>query len=320
MAMRSILLSLLVIMSVDVFAEVSMQMQIEADTLLRATEDEIKHIHGLPAAQRYKEELKLGSKLQRLERKIRGTKANNKVLYLLANWQVTYDKDAAWSTIEQLEASPYLPHKGTANLIKIRYHLENGDTEQARTLAEKVTEAMPEFISTMDLVNLYERRGEAAPDYKGKHLSGPYNEPLNDAPDAFILYVFGKLNDDWQRFHTEKICQELQEKAYKDKFHIVYVSFDSKFLPALGTWREIDEDMQWDLFWANPSRNGDAEDWKLAWKVYTMPAYILVGPQREILEINPSIEELRILAGIKKKNEGNKNNGKGRRRGKGPRW
>ncbi|NRA39485.1 MAG: hypothetical protein HRU15_15195, partial [Planctomycetes bacterium] len=151
--MRIILLSLLLLTFLNGHTQdVSVQMQIDADTLLREMEDTIKSINGLPAEQRYKEELKLGSKLQRLERKIRGAKANNKVLYLLANWQVTFDKDAAWSTIERLESSPYLPHKGTAILIKIRFHLINGDTEKARRLAERVTETMPEFISTIDLV------------------------------------------------------------------------------------------------------------------------------------------------------------------------
>ncbi|NRA38187.1 MAG: hypothetical protein HRU15_08615 [Planctomycetes bacterium] len=130
--------------------------------------------------------------------------------------------------------------------------------------------------------------------------------------------MFGKLNDDWQLLHTKKLFTELQRKEYNGKIHVVHVSFDSKYIQALGTWHEVSEDTQWDLFWANPSRKGDAEDWKLAWKVYTMPAYILVGPQREILEINPSIDELRILAGIKK-NKSSKT-GKGRRRGKGPRW
>lgn len=304
-----------------------LRMQMQADTLLRNMEDHIRHIESLPADQRYKEELKLGPKLLRLERKIRGTKANNKILFLLANWQVTYDTHAAWASIQNLARSPYLPHKGSIGLVKIRYFLKKGDSAQARILAEKITADIPEFMNTVDLVTLYETRGNKAPSYSGKHLGGPYKNPLSDAPETFILYIFANLNNDWQQLHVNKLCNELQRPEYTGKLHVVCVSFDSKYIRALGNWQDISKDSKWDLFWANPSKKGDAEDWKAAWKTYTQPSYVLIGPavdsQREILEINPSVDELRILAGIKKsssRNTKSRKNGKGRRKGKGPRW
>ena len=303
--------------------QISIEEQFEAEHAVRLLDDELRRLQTLPAKERLKLELDMGNQLKRLERKIRGTKANNRLLYILANWQVTYDTKEAIATIEQLQSSPYKMHKGTLDLIRIRYHLKTGDTPRARALVDKVTNRIPEFAPVADLVALYEQIGGEAPNMEGNNLSGGPKNPIKDRPEPFLFIQFITLTNDWQRLHFEKMCAELQREEYKDKFRVICVTFDSKYIEGLRYWNELSQGQQWELFWANPGPKGDASTWEHTWGVLSRPNSLLLGVDRNILDVNPKIEDLQTLAGVpvgtsSKKDDGPKKGPRSKR--KGPRW
>ena len=303
--------------------QISIEEQFEAEHAVRMLDEELRLLETLPASERMKKELAMGTKMKRLERKIRGTKANNRLLYILANWQVTYETKAAIATIEQLQSSPYKMHKGTLDLIRIRYYLRTGDTNTARSLVDKITNRIPEFGPVADLVALYEQRGSAAPQMEGNNLSGGDKNPIKNRAEPFLYIQFTTLTNDWQRLHFETVCEELRRDAYAGKFRVICVTFDNKYIEGLRHWNEMSKDQDWELFWANPGPNGDADHWKHNWGVQTLPNSILIGVDRSILDINPNIEDLRTLAGVEGDGPMQKDDGpqKGpRAKRKGPRW
>ena len=274
----------------------------EAQQAVRELETEINSIRTYPAEKRLRAELKLGDQMKRLERKYRGTKANNRILYLLADWQVTYELDQALKTMEQLKDSPYSAHKGTLDLIRVRYYLKTGDTNRARSIVNEVTERIPELSPVSDLVSLYEKRGEDAPHIEGNNLGGGSKNPLLDSSEPFLLYYFIELTDDWQLLKFEEYC------------------FDNKYISSLSTWNELSEGSNWELLWANPSPKGDAEAWKATWGVRNIPNSVLVGVDRKILDVNPRLEDLQILAGEKPTGASSSSSGSNKGPRKGPRW
>ena len=252
----------------------------EAQQAVRELETEINSIRTYPAEKRLRAELKLGDQMKRLERKYRGTKANNRILYLLADWQVTYETDEALRTMEQLKDSSFSAHKGTLDIIRVRYYLKTGDTTKARSVVSEVTERIPELSPVSDLVSLYERIGEDAPHIEGNNLGGGAKDPLLDSSEPFILYYFIELSDDWQLLKFEDYCKELKRDAYTNKFKIVCVCFDNKYINSLSTWNELSEDSNWDLLWANPNPKGDAEAWKATWGIPSLPNSVPIGVDR----------------------------------------
>ena len=298
---------------------ITVEEQFLAEQDVRLLDEELRALGRLPAKERLKKELEFGKKLKRLERKIRETKANNRLLYILADWQVTYEPEAALGTIEQLQNSRYSAHKGTLDLVRARYYLKIGDTGKARELADKVTNRIPEFGPIADLVTLYEQVGSDAPKMEGNNLSGGVKDPVSNSKETFLFYYFLELGDDWQLLHFQKFCDELKREEYQGKFRVVCVSFDAKYISALGSWNTLSKDQDWDLFWANPNPKGDSEKWKSTWQVTTFPNAILIGGDRKILDVNPSIKSLQTLSGAEPKST---SSGKGPRNSKkkGPRW
>lgn len=298
--------------------QISIEEQYEAEREVLALDQYIDSLHLLPAEERMRKELSLERRMERLERRIRGTKANNRLLYLLADWHVTHAVDDAMAYIEQLSTSPYAAHKGSLDIVRTRYFLKKGDTVKARELVDKLTERIPEFETLSDMVALYERRGADAPHVEGNNLSGGSSDPLKDAKEPFLLYCFVELTSDWHRLLIKEHLEELSREAYDKKIKLVCVSFDSKYISGLTHWNELAEDQDWELLWANPAPKGDAENWKKSWGVYSMPAMILIGADRKILDINPALSDLQTIAGVEQK-ESFDGHHHGRPR-KGPRW
>ncbi len=303
-------------------AGLSQQQQYDAEAQLLAMEAKIEAYRMLPAEKRMKAELGLGAELERLERKIRGTKANNRLLYLLADWHVTYDIDDAKQYMDGLASSAYSAHKGSLDIVRIRYHLLKGETGKARALVDQLTIRIPQFENYAALVSLYEKRGEDAPQMEGNNLSGDSKNPVAESKEKYLLYCFTELNDDWKLYQFKEVCKEFKREEFQKDFKIVCVSFDHKYISALSAWNEIAEGTNWDLMWANPAPKGDSERWKEAWGVESTPATILISGDRKIFDVNPDLNDLRVLAGLKKQSKktsgGNVRNSSKKK--KGPRW
>lgn len=289
---------------------------------VREIEDQLLIIRGLPPADRYAKGRKLGDDLERLLRKVEGSRYENHALFWLADWSITYeqDYDRVINLVQRVLASPNPARKGASRALYTRALLAKGRTTEAENVATALVTDIAEFEPVLRLVEFTKRVGQRAPMVSGRNLTGGAEDPISSRNEPWLLYAFISLGDPAQRFGLDRLLNELGREEYRGVVQLVIVAFDGDPLLAMDAVRDIPRGGEAQLLWANPNEDGDAETWRQAWGLPTLPITALVGPDRSIMAANPEPARLRPLAGLdpdsKAPGSGGDNAGGGLWRGK----
>ena len=273
--------------------------EVEAQKAVREVRIELETIRRLSPEERFEKAARMERTLERLVRDVAGTRLASTALYWLAEWRFIYgDIDSVGGLLDQLESAPGHGYKGPARILRVRLFLRQGQTQRARSHVEQIMVKAPEFAPMLELVAFHERAGEPAPKVEGRNLNGTVVEPLTERREPFLIVCFANLGDPMQRFFVERIFTELEREEYQDRIRPIIVSFDGDPLGALTEMRQLTEREDIDLMWANPNPGGDGERWEAEWQLPQRPVTVLLGPDRSMIAVDPTVERLRPLVGL----------------------
>lgn len=291
-----------------------------AEAYLQGIEDDLAKYRLLPPAERMRKEAQLESSLERALDKSEKTRLENKALYLLASWRFQYkDAEGVEELITRLNSTGYPAYKNFARYLQIQVDLKRGRLATARERASKLAQEVPEFAAAGTLVAFYERIGKKPDKTSGRNLIGGPDDPANAYKEPWLVYVFVDSLEGEDAMPMQRFCAELGKEKYRGKARLICVTYAINPLPVTARFqREFAFDGA-DLLWASPNAEGDATAWTKAWGVPGVPAVALLGPDRSIMAVQCTPEELRPLVGAekdKKENRAPADDEQPRRRGK----
>lgn len=268
-----------------------------ANQAIEAFEKDHAVIRALPMEQRRVREQRLGSTLEKLVNQAEETKAENKALYLLAYWRFTYqDGREVEPLLDRIRRNSYPGFKNPADMLRVQLYLRQGRLGEARVIADRLVASVPEMAGLTALCAFHERIGQPAPKTAGTPLGSAPADPATRA-EPWLLYHFTGSLDANQREALTALLAELGKPAYAEVLRVVVVAEGANPLALLGTVNELPGADRVDLLWANPGTDGDAVTWRTAWKPPQFPANVLLGPDRRIVAVQPSLDDLRVLIG-----------------------
>ena len=271
-----------------------------ANLAIEAFERDHATIRQLPFEQRRAREQRMESSLQRLIDLASDTKAENKALYLMAHWRFSYvDGKGTEPLLDRITRNPYPGFKNPADALRVQLYLRQGRLGEARALADRLAQSVPEFAGLQTLCAFYERIGQPAPRTAGQPLGDSPADPAT-RPEPWLLYHFTGALDATQREVLGTLLNELKSPAYAGVVRVVVVAEGSNPLALKGILNELPGGDQIDLLWSNPGATGDAAAWRTAWGFPSVPTSVLLGPDRHIVAIEPTITDLRVIIGKKR--------------------
>lgn len=279
--------------------------RLDRDTLsaleaIERIEARLEDYRGLTPQDRWRRESRLRRQLERLVDRCAGTRYENKALYYLAAWRMTFaEGEEVAPLLTRIRTGQHPSFKQLALVLQARHHLQLGRIPEARQLALDLIGEIPEFRPVLDLITLHEQVGRAAPRLTGTNLTGGPADPIGQREEPWLLLAFIDLSDPEQRFRIETLLDELRHRSYRDSFRLICISFDGNPLGAMNRLGEIGDGADVDLIWVNPNPEGDADTWREAWMLPRLPVTVLIGPApgRSIMAIDPQVSDLRQLVG-----------------------
>lgn len=268
-----------------------------ANRAIEAFERDHATIRALPMDQRRTREQRLGPTLERLVSQAEETKAENKALYLLAHWRFMYqDGRHVEPLLDRIRRNPYPGFKNPAEALRVQLYLRQGRLGEAREITNRLVASVPELAGLAELCAFYERIGQQAPRTAGTPLgTAPADPALRSEP--WLLYHFTGSLDANQREALKNLLEEVGKPAYADLLRVVVVAEGANPLALLGGVQDIPGSDRVDLLWSNPAPEGDAGAWRSAWNIPQLPAQVLLGPDRRVVAVQPSLDDLRVLIG-----------------------
>jgi len=238
----------------------------------------------LSGADKVAAELDFGPRLRRDLDVCKGTRYENKPLYLLAQWTLVHGgpegPDAALRMSERLDRLPSPAYRSSARLLRVKALLRLGRVAEVRPIAIQLNAEIPQF-NALGLLEFYETVGNAGPPLPGTSVSG------GTVPEgSSVLVAFLGLPDR----AAEAWLQPLKQACVSGKVHLVAVTTAGDLLAAATVASAWGVDVRW-------LRQGDPalERWKLA----VIPSSVLLGPgpQRVIIAVDPEPAVLARLGG-----------------------
>ncbi len=263
-------------------------------------EARLEDYRSLAPQERWRRESRMQRQLERLVDRCSGTRYENKALYYLAAWRMTFaEGEDVTPLLTRIRTGQHPSYKQLALVLQARHHLQQGRIPEARQLALDLVEDIPEFRPVLDLITLHEQVGRAAPRMSGTNLSGGPSDPVSEREEPWLLLAFIDLSDPEQRFRIETLVDEIGHRSYRDQFRLICISFDGNPLGAMNRLGEIGDGADLDLLWVNPNPEGDADTWRDGWLLPRLPVTVLIGPApgRSIMAVDPQVSDLRQLVG-----------------------
>jgi hypothetical protein len=272
----------------------------DAELAIEAIDKEVTDMRGLPVAARKARELAFGKRLEQALPITINTKFENKNIYFLAYWRLTYaDGQDADQLLDRLDRLPNPIFKGMGGFLRVQLRLHQGRIREARTLAEGLVARMKEFAPLLDQVAFHECVGQPAPRLPGHNIGGGSPDPMTRS-EPWLLYVFVEQLDDNASYLITSYRQMLSTLSPPGQVHVVIVTCEGTALEPVARLHQLmpPQDLP-DLIWANPNQGGDADAWRTAWKLpQPLPHVSLIGPDRSIMAVDISPESLsRVLSG-----------------------
>lgn len=253
----------------------------DAAAVVARLEDDLRALAEVPPERRHGAEVAFGARLRRDLDACRGTRYENKPLYLLAQWLVVHgeDDEAAAEVlrlIDRLETLPGPAFRNAGRALRVRALLRLGRSGEARQVAEQLQRDLPEF-GALAMVAFAEMVGTASPPLPGTHVAG--SAP---AADGFVLLAFAPRPDEGVRAWLDTF-----RAAASQRISVVLVACGGDMLAAAAAGG-----------WAGEVRWLRAEDPALAaWRLPALPTSVLLGPgpQRTVLAVDVRPGDLRRL-------------------------
>jgi len=272
----------------------------DAQVEIEALDQEVAEMRSLPVDARKARELAFGARLERALAITINTKFENKNLYWLAYWRLTYaDGKDCDQLLDRLDRLPSPSLKGMGGYLRVQLRLHQGRIRGARALADPLVLRMKEFSPLLDQVVFHESVGQPAPRIAGHNIGSQAGDPMA-ATEPWLLYLFVEQLDDSTAYLANSYRQVMATLVPPRQVRLVIVTFEGTALDPVARLRQLaGADTQIDLMWANPNNGGDAEQWRTRWKLpQPLPHVSLVGPDRSIMAVDLSPEALgRALSG-----------------------
>lgn len=271
--------------------------EIKAKAEVDAFDARMAEIRRLPHEQRRTREERLGPELDKLLQSAAGTKIENKVLYLLAHWRFVYrDGIDVDPLIDRILANPYPGYQNPAKALRVQLLLKQGRLAEARAQTDLIVAAVPELAGLDLWCRFHELVGSPAPRTAGTPLAGAPADPATRS-EPWLLYYFTGALDESQRDALGSLLAEVTKPAYAGVLRVVVVAESSNPLSLVSTLSTLGTGDRVDLLWSNPADDGDARAWRTDWRIPQFPVAALLGPDRRIAAIDPSLAQLGILIG-----------------------
>lgn len=255
----------------------------DAAEAARRLESDVRAIADLPQAQRQAAELAFGPRLQRDLEICRGTRYENKPLYLLAQWTMVHGGERAPEEVlhllDRLDILPAPAFRNAGKALRVSALLRLGRIEEARPFAQQLERDVPEF-GAMRRVEFHELVGQPAPPMPGTVVSGGA-EPSDS---AFVLVAFLGMPD----AAAESWLLPLKA-AGGERIATVAIATAGDLLAASTVASAWGVEVRWTRQ-SDPALTG--------WRLPVLPMAVLLGPgpHRLIVAVDPTPERLKALS------------------------
>lgn len=270
----------------------------QAEAELNALDDELARNATLPPAARRERELAMEPRLEKVAEIASGTRMENKAVYYLANWRYTYrDGDGVEQLLTRLNGLPSPAMKSTGVRLRVMLLLRQGRVDEAKTMAQALVAEVPEFSPLLESVLFHETIGASAPKIASRNLTGGPDEPVAKRTEPWLFYLFVDNIDDASLYLIDRYLDALTILPV-DQRRLVCVTFEANLLSATTRIRNHPRAGEIDLLWASPGDNGNAKEWRSAWKLPSHNPHIALlgpGPDRTIMAVEVTPENLRML-------------------------
>lgn len=268
----------------------------EADMM--ALDDELTRNASLPPSARRDRELAMEPRLEKALEITSGTRMENKAVYYLANWRYTYrEGEGVDQLLTRLNGLPSPAMKSTGVRLRVLLLLRQGRVSEAKTMAQALVAEVPEFSPLMERVGFHETIGASAPKIASRNLTGGPDEPVVKRSEPWLFYLFVDTIDDGSLYLIERYLDALAVLPPAER-RLVCVTFESNLLSATTRIRNHPRAGEIDLLWASPGDNGNAKEWRSAWRLPNHNPHIALlgpGPDRTIMAVEVTPENLRML-------------------------
>ena len=260
--------------------------------MFEEVEAELDALSRLPPMERDRRYRQLGPRLERLVDQMKGTRLENKAVYLLADWRLVYDRGRGDRPTEELldriEVLPSPAFKSASKALRVQLRLRQGRIDEAKRLATALAAELPEAKPLLALVAFHKRIGGPPGRLSGTPLDGPAWDPASE-PQRWLLYLFLSGSDDEAAGQVE-----LWAAACAGRVKLVVVTADGAPLAAAARLRSAGAEA---LIWASPGDHGDLADWAKTWSLPMLPCNALVspGPERRLMAVRLAPDDLAVL-------------------------
>ncbi|MBA3700536.1 MAG: hypothetical protein H0W78_16945 [Planctomycetes bacterium] len=270
----------------------------QAEAEMVALDDELTRNASLPPAARRERELAMEPRLKKALEITSGTRMENKAVYYLANWRYTYrEGDGVDQLLTRLNGLPSPAMKSTGVRLRVLLLLRQGRVSEAKTMAQALVAEVPEFSPLLERVTFHETIGASAPTISSRNLTGGPDEPVTKRTEPWLFYLFVDNIDEQSLHLIERYLDALAILPPAER-RLVCVTFESNLLSATTRIRNHPRAGEIDLLWASPGDNGNAKEWRSAWKLPSHNPHIALlgpGPDRTIMAVEVTPENLRML-------------------------
>jgi hypothetical protein len=255
----------------------------DAEAVTRAIETDLRAMANLPYNRRSVAEMAFGQRLRSDLEVCRGTRYENKPLYLLAQWTLVHGGEAGPTEVlrlvDRLEILPAPAFRKAGQALRVFALLRLGRLAEAKRIAVQLEGEVPEF-GALRRVEFYEQIGLPAPPLPGTTVTGGGES----SADGFVLVAFLGMPD----AAAEAWLKPLKDAAGAT-VRTVAVATGGDLLAAATVASAWGVEVRW-------LRQGDPA--LAQWRVPVLPMSVLLGPgpQRIIVAVDVRPGQLTALA------------------------
>lgn len=260
-------------------------------------EKQLSALQSMPNAERVRGEKRLGGTLEELVNTCDDTKLVNKALYLLAYWRFNYqDGKNVEPLLDKIRGTTFPGFQNPAEALRVQLYLKQGRLLEARTIADRLVANIPEMSGLTALCAFYERVGSPAPKTAGTPLGASVADPAQrEVP--WLLYYFTGTLDAAQKNVLANVLAETSKEAYAGVLRVVVVAEGVNPLALISAFSQVPNHENVDLLWSNPAEAANVEGWSALWRPPVFPCSALLGPDRTIVAVQPTLADLGVLIG-----------------------
>ncbi len=272
--------------------------------LAQGIDDRLAAAKTLPPAERYAFKRGLRDDLQHFLDESRGSRHENKALYYLADWQFEHGPAERISLVEalldRLQQKEYPAFQGNGEDLRVLVRLRQGRASDARAIAVRRAQAVPESRWLVDLCDFHARIGKPAGRTQGKGLVGP-DDPVAQ-PGPWQLWIFAGNVDEDLIFLVGRYLDAIARAGLRDRVQVVLAAAAAQPLRAASLFNGLPSGHGANLVWIDANEAETWKAWRTSWGWPVLPCNALLGagPDRRILAVQVTPEELGSLIGERK--------------------